>query len=235
MNEPTAGTMIGVVHRDPAGETRLLAALRQARPDWITLEVSPYAVEYRRRQGPELLAQLAERTPPNQAEHGEIRAIREMLQIPFEVRAAELYRAECGAEVLLVDDSEVSRELLADVAAELLTAENLRALVRRPDIPLSRTVDSFYRRARRLLADEPVPPALLGFSGERLALLQVRDEKMEQVIRPLLEARRERRWVHVGGVFHLLRVRGLRLLWERFAGRGVERRFLDEFAVDDED
>jgi hypothetical protein len=207
----------------------------------LTLELSPYAIEFRERRGAELLARLAANTPPGKAAHGEIQAIRETLRLPFEWRAAQAYAQEnCGAaanlasahrpviHVELVDDSEVSRELLAEVESELLTPDNLRVLVERPDVPLARSVDSFYRRTRRLMADEPVAPARLGFSPERLALLEVRDDAMETAVRRVRAARPGARWVHVGGVFHLLHVRGLRLLWERFADEGAERRFLDE-------
>lgn len=220
--------MIGVVHRDPRGEARLHAVLNELRPDLVTLEVSPYAVAFRRERGAALLARLDELTPAGKTEHGEIQAIRETLQMPFEYRAAVAYAAAGRSRVELVDDSDVSQELLAEVENELLTPENIRALTRRDDVPLTRVVDSFYRRTRRLLAGEPASPALLGFSAERLALLQLRDERMEPLIRRLLAESGAGCWVHVGGVFHLLRVRGLKLLWERFADLAVERRCLDE-------
>jgi len=231
--KPARAVMIGVVHRDPQGERRLRAALESRRPELVTLEVSPYAVDFRRTRGAALLQRLAELTPPGKSGHGEIQAIRETLSLPFEYRAAVAYAAGDGARVELADDSEVSRELLAEIEDELLTPENISALVRRNDIPLTRTVASFYRRARRLLAAEPAPPALLGFSAERLALLQVRDERMERVVRRVLADRRPRCWVHVGGVFHLLRIRGLKLLWERLADLDMERCFLDELDGDE--
>jgi hypothetical protein len=227
---PPDSAMIGVVHRDPDGERRLLAALEARRPDLITLEVSRYAIDFRQQRGAELLARLEAATPPGRAEHGEMQAIRETLRVPFEARAAWKYAETHAAAIELVDDSELSRELLAEVESELLTPENLRALVERPDVPLTRAVDSFYRRTRRLLADEPVAPARLGFSPARFALLEVRDENMEIAIRRALAAHPGARWLHVGGVFHILRVRGLRLLWERFADEGVARFFLDEWS-----
>lgn len=225
---PQTPLMLGVVHRDPDGEQRLSAALDRLRPTWVTLEISPYAVAFRRARGAQLLARLEELTPSGKADHGEIQAIRETLLVPFEVRAVESYAKKHDCRVDLVDDSDLSRRLLADVEAELLTADNLRNLTQRSDVPLARTVDSFYRRTRRLLADEPVAPVLLGFPVERLALLQVRDERMAAVIRDVRADMDGASWLHVGGVFHLLRVRGLKLLWEQFADEGVSRAFLDE-------
>jgi hypothetical protein len=231
-NSPSSGpsgrTLIGVVHRDPDGEDRLRRLLDELRPELITVEVSPYAVEYRRQHGARLLRLLDELTPPGKEHHGEIEGIRETLLIPFEARATWGYAAEHPAKVELVDDSELSRDLLDDVERELLTPENVKLLAERPDFSLRRTVDSFYRRAHRLMKDEPVSPARLGFSAERLALLELRDEQMESRVRALLAAREGARWAHIGGVFHLMKVRGLRLLWERFADDGAARMFLDE-------
>jgi hypothetical protein len=228
-NQPTLPLMIGVVHRDPAGEERLLAALRLLRPGLLTVEVSPYAVAFREEHGERLAALLEQRVRGGKRRHSEIEAIRETLRLPFEVRAARRYAAEADCVVELVDDSEVSRQLLAAVETELLTEENLRALTGRADVPLTRTVDSFYRRTRRLRADEPVAPVLLGFSPERLALLQVRDDGMGERIEAARGRHAGRSWLHVGGVVHLLDVRGLRLLWSQLADQGVGRIFLDEF------
>jgi len=222
--------MIGVVHRDPAGEDRLTRVLRLLQPELLTLEVSPYAVEFRQEHGEVLLAKLDELTSPFKAGHGQIEAIRETLKLPFEVRAAQNYANGNHCRVELVDDSEVSRRLLSVLESELLTKDNIVHLSAQPDVPLSRTVDSFYRRTRRLLATEPVPPSLLGFSVERLALLQVRDDRMSGELGRVRESLPDARWVHVGGVFHLLRVRGLTLLWEQLARHGMERAFLDELS-----
>ncbi|MDP8222273.1 MAG: hypothetical protein P9L99_02855 [Candidatus Lernaella stagnicola] len=220
--------MIGVVHRDPVGEERLLTVLRRYRPAIVTLEVSPYAMAFREENGPRLVAQLESFVPAERRDHGEIAAIRETLRQPFELRAAQQYAAENGCRVELVDDSEISRLLLQDVEDELLTEANIARLLKRPDYSLSRTVASFYRRARRLLADEPVPPTQLGFSVERLALMQVRDERMAARLHEIVDDALHDRWVHVGGVFHLLRVKGLRLLWEHLAARGVDRALLED-------
>jgi len=222
------GIFIGVVHRDPDGARRLLSALQTLRPALLTLEVSPYAVSFRRQHSTRLMELLEQNAPAGKKDHGEIQAIRETLEIPFEVRAAQLFSEANPIHVELIDDSDLSRELLRDISDELLTPENLAALADRPDVPLPRMVSSFYRRTRRLMAQEPVPPALLGFSPERLALLELRDESMERHIRKLLSEHPNVRWIHVGGVVHLLRVRGLNLLWSRFEADGLRRAYLDE-------
>jgi hypothetical protein len=220
--------MIGVVHRDPDGVARLLPLLRRLSPALITLEVSPYSVEYRQRHSEYLLRRLDEIVPPDQRDHGEMQSVREMLQMPYELRAAELYAAESGATVELVGDSDESRELLASVEFELLTPDNLAALLARPDFSPKESVRRLYERCRRLLASEPIPPALLGAGADWLSRAEAREAGVERRIRSALASRPHQCWAHIGGVLHLLRIRGARLLWERFSDLHVRRAFLDE-------
>lgn len=230
--ETNESVFIGVVHRDPEGEERLYQALERLEPDLITVEVSPYAIAFRRQNGNRLRKKLKKILSTDELGHGEIQGIAETLKIPFEARAAEHYVGEHGAVVELVDDSGISMAFLGELEDEVLSAENLRGLLSKPDIPLRKTIESFYSRYRALMTKEPVPSAMLGFSSRRLALLEWRDEMMEQRIRCLWRKHHPNRWVHVGGVVHLLRVSGLRFLWERFAGDHARRFFLDESVLD---
>ena len=220
--------MIGVVHRDPAGADRLWRGLRALRPELITLEVSPFGVEFRQLRGPRLLKQLEEMVPADRRGHDEILSLIEMLQVPFEARGAESYALESGAIVELVGDSVESRELLSTVETELLAPQNVAALLSRPDSSPDDSVASLYARHRRLRDREPIPPAMLGIGDNQLEEMRKREDGLEDRIRRVRARHEVRRWVHVGGVMHLMRARGLRLLWERFAGEGVSRVFLDE-------
>jgi len=231
--EPAAyrALMIGVAHLDPRGEARLLQALRQWKPDLITLEVSEYAVAFRRENGERLRQKLLALTDSDQRAHGQIAALFAKLQIPFEVTAAEAYCREQGGAFHCLDDSDLSREYLAEFAAETFTADNIAHLLTLEDCPPDRQAERIYRRVRRLLADEPVIPALLG-NDRRLTTAQQRDELMQQRAGALLRERRPRRWVHVGGAEHLLIIKGYRLFYERFAEREMRRRLLDNDEVD---
>ena len=50
--------LVGTVHLDPQGHAALLALLHELKPDAVTVEVSSYAIEYRRTAGPEVGAVL---------------------------------------------------------------------------------------------------------------------------------------------------------------------------------
>jgi len=218
--------IIGVAHLDPQGESRLLRAFRQWKPDLITLEVSEYAIAFRRDNGERLRQKLLALTEPIHDAHGQIAALFAKLQIPFEVTAADAYCRECGGWFHCLDDSDLSRQYLNEFAFEAISADNVAHLLTMENLPLARQVERVYRRVRRLLADEPVIPALLG-NDRRLAMMQRRDELMQKRVEMMLRERRPRRWIHVGGAEHLLRIKGYRLFYERFADREMHRRLLD--------
>ncbi len=223
--------MIGVIHRDPFGEGHLAAVLRWLRPTLVTLEVSPYGAAFRRQNGERLLCRLEELLPPGAGKHAEIVFVRELLRLPFELRAAEDYACETSAAVELVGDSDESRELLASVETELLTPENLRTLAAQPDYDVAASIRAQYERHRRWRRDEPVPSALLGWPADRVAQVEAREEQLEHRIRDAIRRHQPVCWVHVGGATHLVRARGLRLLWDRFAAEGVTRLLLDEALI----
>ncbi|MBU1743207.1 MAG: hypothetical protein KKC37_16860, partial [Proteobacteria bacterium] len=52
-------TLVGVVHLDPEGEAKLAGLLQDLRPDLISLQISPFAIRWRRARAPELAARLA--------------------------------------------------------------------------------------------------------------------------------------------------------------------------------
>lgn len=223
--------MIGVAHLDPQGETRLLHAFQQWEPDLITLEISEYAVAFRRENGERLRQKLLALTDPAQRTHGQIEALFAKLEIPFEVTAAEAYCRAHGGTFHCLDDCDLSHEYLAEFATESVTAENIAHLLTLEDCPPSRQAERIYQRVRRLLADEPVIPALLSYE-HRLTTARRRDELMQQRAESLLHERQPRRWMHVGGAEHLLYIKGYRLFYERFAEREMRRRLLDEVAPD---
>ena len=91
--------MVGTVHRDPKGFGKLLRILEREAPNFITVEISPYALEFRAKQASHFRAILRENLKKIQREeggsyrrflsHGEIQGIFLLLKVPFEWRAAE--------------------------------------------------------------------------------------------------------------------------------------------------
>lgn len=198
--------MLGTIHRDPQGPRRLGAAL--AGLDWglISVEVSAYALSFRQRRGPALLAELERNLPRAAAQaglgleaarvHPGLAWLKAYLALPHEWTASQEQATRRGAPCVALDFSQVSRRLLAD-AGQLVSTANLAHVLGSP-APASAALER--RRASDLLAGRggwPRPPApepgreagLARRLGRLLAAGQRRG------LLPL---------VHVGGWQHLL-------------------------------
>ena len=94
-------TLVGVVHRDPRGRALLAQVLDRLRPDLITLQLSPYALRFRRGRAAAVLAELDRNlvraaadlglSAAAAAAHGAVRCLRAQLAVPFEFLAAREY------------------------------------------------------------------------------------------------------------------------------------------------
>ncbi len=150
--------LVGVVHLDPGGETRLGRLLAGLRPDLITLQISPYAVRWRLKNSLELqerfagnLSRAADRLGLSRGRavaHGAVRAVAAQLEIPFEFRAAREYQRRFGGRIRLVEDSDVSRRLLEVLGGCALSVDNLACLLGSPDVSLAARCRGLRRRAR---------------------------------------------------------------------------------------
>ncbi len=216
MSEPSAPlTLIGTVHRDPGGEIKLLALLEALRPARITLELSPYALDFRRRRSRTLLRyldrileQLALRDgvdPALLAAHPAVADIRELLTPPFEYRAAAAFAGHSGISLSLIDQSEISARKLKRVETELITYRNLSALLSLPPAEASPREEG-YAPARSMI--RPGAPAEIrrAFLARRRGVEGIgeRDGLMAAEIRRLLEETAGGGLVHVGGWTHLV-------------------------------
>ncbi len=186
--------LIGTVHLDPAGEARLRAALGTLRPQAVTVDVSPYAIEFRLRRGEELRGRLdpfrgADGTLPPGLE-----AVSAQLLVPYEWTAAAAYAAETGIPAEAVGDSGASREWLELLENELLAPANLARLAREEVPILSEQVAWEYATARRHWREGKAT----GEAGRER--LRAADTRMAN----LLAARPDRKGlVHVTGWEHL--------------------------------
>lgn len=199
-------TILGVIHRDPQGANRLLRALDTRPWGLISVEVSPYALRWRRGSGPRLLAALEDNlpaaaaraglSPENARQHPGLAWLRAYLRPPYEWLVAREAAARRGAPCVALDFSRQSRRLLAE-APELVTVANLAQLLTAP-APATAVLER--RRAGDLLTGRggwPRPPAP---EPQREAGLTRR------LTRLLAVARRSGRLplFHVGGWQHLL-------------------------------
>lgn len=204
--------LLGTIHRDPQGPERLRQALSQRAWGLVSVEVSPYALSFRRRRGPELLALMESNLPRAAVQaslaglaglslaeaqaHPALAWLKAYLAPPFEWQEARREAHRRGAACVACDFSGPSRELLAS-APELVSVQNLALLLAGP-APAGAEMER--RRAQALLSGGKGWPRLPAPEPQREAGLARRLER-------LLAACRRRGWpplLHVGGWQHLL-------------------------------
>ncbi len=212
--------------------------LEKEQPGIITVEVSLYARNFRRRESSprrsvlrENLKRIAREDGRSLREtilHPAIKGIFFLLRDPFEWRAAAAYAAT-RKEILLkaIDLSIYSREKLGHIG-ELIAVENLRVLLGTPVFDLRREAESVYRRARALFLH---PPAAWTASEET----RTREAHMARVIRSLVRRANGRKVLHIGGWEHLVEAPGGESLWGRLKDLRPERKLLGDITEEDID
>lgn len=198
--------MVGTVHRDPKGYAKLLHLLEQERPSFITVEVSPYAGTFRARQAAALRATLRKNLQRIRREEGQplreiisrsaILGIFLLLKEPYEWRAAKAYADRHGIALRDIDLSCYSMDKLSHLV-ELISLENLRALLRLPSFDLSKQVESQYSRAKFLFAR---PPDI----WPTLEEVKNREAYMAEKIRSFAQQGNGKKVLHIGGWEHLI-------------------------------
>jgi hypothetical protein len=199
--------LVGTVHRDPKGYAKLFRLLEEERPSIITVEITPYSRAFRAQHSAALRARLRENLQRIGKEKGG--SLREMisrsavleiflaLRDPYEWRAAKEYTDRHGIALMDIDLSGYAQEKLSHLA-ELISQENLCALLPLPSLDLSREVESQYARAKFLFAH---PPSIWPMGEEAMR----RDACMAEKIRGLVRQENgKEKTLHVGGWEHLL-------------------------------
>jgi len=198
--------LVGTVHRDPKGYAKLFHLLEQERPSIITVEISPYSRAFRAQQAAALRARLRENLRKIGKERG--RSLREIisrsavleifltLREPYEWRAAKDYADRHGIEVMDIDLSCYAEEKLSHLT-ELISLENVRALIHLPSFDLSRQVESQYARGEFLFDH---PPSSWPMSEE----VRHREAHMAEKIRGFARQKNKGKALHIGGWEHLV-------------------------------
>lgn len=197
--------LIGTVHLDPCGEELLRGLLEQLSPAAISLEISEYAVAFRREEWA-----LARRLEPLRRPDGDLppglQAVAAQLALPFEFRAAEAHARARNADLHLLGDDRESSRLLAKLEHEVLAPTNLKRLATLPATPLVAQVEQAWARAR-LSHDRP--PSVDTETAAWFAAFEARiATRLEELVAACAGT-----WVHIGGWEHLhglaQRLRGL--------------------------
>lgn len=202
--------LVGTVHRDPQGKPALLELLEKERPAFIAVEISPYARTFRLEKGACCRAILRKNLAKIHGEeglpwrkilsHGAIQGIYLLLKMPYEWRAAEQYARKNGAVVEESDLSRYSEEKLSRIA-ELVSEENLLALLGSPSPGVAGEAAAQYRRARALFSRPPSVSSRSGGEDEREAF-------MAGNIRRMVARAGGKKVIHVGGWEHLVELSG---------------------------
>ncbi len=195
--------LVGVVHGDPQGYAKALALLERCQPQVVSVEISDYSWQYRRRQMGRWqqqfqagLAALA--VAPRQ--HLALQRLAAQIALPFEVRAAKAFGRRYGRPWQAVDIAAVAREHLPLYSRELLQPANLRQLLTMPNGDFRAAIRQEYERAQRLINAQPPCWPLRPQEVNPQATMR------EKVLAGRV-ARLARRWlrvVHLGGWEHLV-------------------------------
>ncbi|NMB74477.1 MAG: hypothetical protein GYA21_05035 [Myxococcales bacterium] len=187
--------LVGTIHLDPEGYPRLILLFERLRPQVISVELSQYALKFRRQHGQRLRERLSGFRRPDGTLPEGLAAVEAQLEIPFEYRAAHDYARLNRAKLVCIGDSRRSQALLSLLERELMATDNLVTLALRRDIPLAELVACEWVRAKREFEKSPLAGTDL---ARRLASA---DRKMARRIRVL--ATPGANLVHVGGWEHL--------------------------------
>ena len=197
--------LVGVVHGDPEGYDKLHRLFERVRPRLISVELSQYSRNYRRRRQAQWQRQFKSASrllPPELRQHLALQKVAAQIAFPFEARAAEAYARKHGAPWRAIDLNSISREHLPHYETELLTPDNLRQLTSTPDGDWRDYIRQEYCRARRILQgsrSKMIHPA---------SAIPAPQSTLREKVLAHRVARLAREWskiVHVGGWEHLLR------------------------------
>ncbi len=194
-------------------------------PDYLTVEISPYARDFRKEQGAILRSVLRsnlrtlsirKRKPLQEIlVHPAILGLFILLKEPYEWRAAWDYARENQKSVEDIDLSAYSREKLAHLA-EMTSLENLMSLLELPFENFSEQVEAHYGRARILFAHPPTA---------RVPIPEIifREISMAEKIGHRVLHGKGMKVVHIGGWEHLVDFPGDNSLWGRLKNLNPRR------------
>jgi hypothetical protein len=213
--------LIGTRHTDPHGARRLLDLLWKEKPLEVLVEVSPFGIAFRRRNGRRLRCLLGRRlrhlTGGAQAskDREPARPIFLQLGTPFEYRASLRYCRDSGAGLSCIDLSSQSRQWIQGHWGEMLDTANLKALLENPPVE---TASKDYGLACRLMAEKEescITPYLRSWMDDPDSV--IREAHLANQVAGAYERMKAGRIAYVGGWQHLLHPTDAGTLCDRLA------------------
>ncbi|HNW36617.1 MAG TPA: hypothetical protein PKM25_16890 [Candidatus Ozemobacteraceae bacterium] len=217
--------IIGSVHLDPQGPELLKTALEQLMPSAVTIDVSRYAVRFRREKGPELLARLEPFRRSDGTLPASLEAVEAQIAMPFEVSAVESWCKIYDKEYHMLGDDNDSIRRLELFETELMSPENLSFLATRRMASLTSQARLQWEKARAGRMNTPSirgPLGLIAPPGFHPVAAEPCDERIAGLLRTLLP--QSDRMLHVTGWEHLPPLADLLADFSPFL------RLLDEFS-----
>jgi hypothetical protein len=200
----TGLVLLGTVHSDPKGFSRTRAFLEGYRPDLIMVEISPFALKFRKERSSELRKAFLERLQiaaralkiefAAALKHVQIASILRQIGIPYEYRASAAYVKKTGTDLIAVDYSEFSREWI-ETWPEMTSAANIERLLELESS--APPVASLYAQAARRIGGGPFLPETL--PGGDASGWQERERYMAAEITSALRRLSPERPVYIGG------------------------------------
>jgi hypothetical protein len=230
--------LVGTVHRDSEGFGKLTGLLARERPTVVAVEVSPYGLFFRCREGRRLRRRLERRLRRWTKDRGDawqswgqLLAIDNQLALPFEYRAALRYCRDTGASLSLIDLSSWSREAIQTQWPQMVSPENLSLVSAEPPEALRLVVRRDYEMAARLLSEQAqsLASAFLGSCTGDPAW-EEREEVLAARLERLFGEMQAGRLVYVGGWQHLIGSGGRKTLYQRLEHLTPRRVLLADFA-----
>lgn len=197
-------TIIGTVHLDPLGVDLLKKALDEIRPEYITLDVSNYAINFRQNLAEDFMARLAPFRRADGMLPASLENVEAQIAIPFEVRAVDEW---CKTYALIGNNND-SRIHLKLFERELMSPENLAYLSSESSLSLCTQVSRQWEKARA--------------SWRKLCAATPCDERITTILKRLL-SQSGKSLCHITGWEHLASLGAL------MADYRPALRLLDEF------
>ena len=200
--------LLGTVHCDPKGFSRTRLFLERYRPGLILVEISEFALKFRKQHSCSLRKTFVDRVRAvskklkiefgKAMKHPQISSILRQIIIPFEYRASAAYAGKTGTELVIVDHSEFSREWIEKTWPEMMSISNIEKLLQLESAEQS--IPSLYRRAWKRIREGPSLPEK---TPADMLRRQERENLISQKIISALEPFSMEKAVYIGGWWHL--------------------------------
>ena len=214
----------------------LLRLLRHENPVQVAVEVSPYGLTFRRRNGRRLLRLLARRlrrvlaaSGSPMRRWGQVQAISAQIRFPFEYRASLRYCRDEGATLSCLDLSSLSKNLIQGGWEELIERKNIENLCQSNPENLQERTTRAYALAARLLKEEDEALFFVSIRGwQKDVVWQRREALLAAGLEKRLAMVERGKLAYVGGWQHLLCAAESGTLFERLAHLQPRRVLLRE-------